>query len=253
MSGIKFTSTKLNGTGKEGILKPDDDGYYTLIIGGLNTYNSAGEFYTAQGAKDLFQQSNTFMRRISNGCLKGESGHPKKLPGMSDNDYLNRILTIEESNVCCHFKEIWLDLDYGKKNPQLGNPELVAIMAKVKPSGPKGNSLQSSLDNPSENVCFSIRAFTKDYYQKGQTIRVLNSIVCWDNVVEPGIAIANKWQSPSLESLEDRIFTQKQLERIVNDTESFIATEDSKLIATEALKTFSISTIPSIPPLYKKW
>lgn len=177
---IKFTSTKLNSSRKEGLLKPDSDGYYELIIGGLNTYNSVGEYYTADGARALFEQSSSFMRRIKNGCLKGESGHPKKLPGMSADDYIRRVLTIEETNVCCHFKEIWLDESFGRQNPQYRNNALVAVKAKIKPSGPRGEALRASLENKNENVCFSIRAFTKDYYQRGQTIRVLDQIVTWD-------------------------------------------------------------------------
>jgi hypothetical protein len=180
MANVKFTATKLASKGKAGILKPDDDGYYTLVIGGLNLFNSVGEYYTADGARQLFEQSSTFMRRIKNGCLKGEMGHPKRLPGMSMDDYLRRIMTIEETNVCCHFKEIWLDEQYGKNHPEFKNPSMIAIMAKLKPTGPKGPSLQKSLDNPNENVCFSIRAFTKDYAVRGVINRVLDQVYSWD-------------------------------------------------------------------------
>jgi hypothetical protein len=253
MSTVKFTATKLTSTGKAGVIKPDADGYYELIIGGLNTFNSAGEYYTLNGAEELFKQSSIFMRRVTNGCLKGEVGHPKKLPGMSMDDYVNRILTIDEGNVCAHFKEVWLDTEFGKKNPKSNNNALVAIMAKVKPTGPKADSLANSLANNSENVCFSIRALTRDYHERGQTYRVLQQIICFDAVTEPGINIANKWDSPGLESLENCIVTKKSIERIVYSENNTVAAESSREIAVECLKVFNSQIVKVESPLYNKW
>ena len=245
---IKFTSTKLAAKGKAGVMKPDDDGYYTTVIGGLNMHNSAGEYYTADGAKQLFEQSSTFMRRVQNGCLKGELGHPKRSPGMSMDDYLRRIMVIEETNVCCHFKEIWLDQLYGKDHPEFRNPAMIAIMAKIKPAGPKGASLEESFDNPAENVCFSIRAFTKDYFHNGKTIRVLDQIMTFDQVVECGLFVANKWDTPSLEALTDSIITKAQVTKVVSDQITDVATEDSKQLAQAVLASFDVPH-----PLYTRW
>jgi hypothetical protein len=249
MNSIKFTSTVLNGSGKKGILKPDEEGYYTLVVGGLNTYNSAGEYYTLDGAKRLFESSSIFMRRVSSGCLKGEVGHPKQTDNMSLATYTNRVLSIEETNVCCHFKEVWLDYDYGKNNPKYNNSGLVAIMAKVKPAGPNGSQLKSSLDNPNENVCFSIRALTRDYYRAGTRMRVLDTIVTFDNVIEPGIATSTKYSSPALESLSETLVNRKQLEALLLPNNN-IATESSKTIINEIL----ISLDKNInPPIYNRW
>jgi hypothetical protein len=252
MSNVRFTATKLVNSGKRGELKPDADGYYEFIIGGLNTFNSAGEYYTLKGAEELFHDSSVFKRRIANGCLKGEVGHPKQLPGMSFDAYVNRVLSIDETNVCCHFKEVWLDTSFGKNNPKFNNPSLTAIMAKVKPAGPKAASLANSIANPNENVCFSIRALTRDYFERGQKYRVLQQIIVWDNVNEPGISIANKWDSPSLESLSDFSFTKQSLQRIIRH-EVPVATESSIELAQESLKvierskhSYSISTVPLI-------
>lgn len=245
---IKFTSTKLAAKDKAGILKSDEQGYYTVVIGGLNMFNSVGEYYTADGARHLFEQSSTFMRRIQNGCLKGELGHPKRGPGLSMDDYLRRIMTIEETNVCCHFKEVWLDDQYGKNHPEFRNPSMIAIMAKVKPAGPKGPSLKESFDNPSENVCFSIRAFTKDYMQQGKTIRVLDQIMTWDKVEECGLFIANKWDTPSLESLSDTVIYKSQIEKILQTTVDEVAMEESRVFATDLLKSFNVPH-----PLYTQW
>ena len=157
MKTVRFTSTRLVGTGKKGIIKPDETGYYTFPMGGLNAFNSAGEYYTLEGAVELFRESSILMRRMDKGYLKSELGHPKKIPGMSDDQYLERIMTIEETNVVAHIKELWLDHDFGIKNPQFKNPALVAIMGKIRPSGPHGPALEASIQNPCENVGFSIQ------------------------------------------------------------------------------------------------
>lgn len=253
MAIIKFTATKLVNTGKRGILPRDENGYYTIVIGGLNCLNSAGERYLLEGAQTLFQNdSGVFMRRVRNGCLKAETGHPKRTPGMSNDDYLRRILTIDEKNVCAHFKDVWLDTDYGKTHPELRNPQLCAILAKLIPAGPNGPALQKALDNPDENVCFSIRALTSDFYQNGVNNRVLKSIVNWDWVVEPGIAIATKYDTPCLESISESIVTREEVSRVIQTPSAMIATEDSRIIAQEAIHLFDTSK-EIITPKFFKW
>ena len=253
MSMIKFTETKLSETGKQGILTPDSNGYYEMVIGGLNVFNSVGEYYVYEGAKQLFEQSSSFMRRIKTGCLKGELGHPKRAPGMSIDDYLNRIMTIEETNVVCHFADIYLDTEFGKKNPQYKNPGLVAIIGKFKPAGPHANALRASLENPKEEVCFSIRALTKDIYRNGRNERTLMQVVTWDQVCEPGLSLARKWHSPGLESLNETPITVSQIQRLAETTGNEIAIESSTALANETLKLVDI-TLPIIkPPTYAQW
>jgi hypothetical protein len=175
----KFTDTK------QGLLKPDPDGYYEFIIGGLNVFNGAGEYYALENAKQLFETSSPLMRRLQNGCLKAEFGQPRRLPGQTVDDYLKRVLTIEETNVCAHFKSIWLDTTYGAKNPQLNNPAAVAILAQLKPAGPKGNFLKEALEDPCQNVYFAFRALVKKHDCHGQICCSLTNIVTWDFVSEP--------------------------------------------------------------------
>lgn len=252
MSTVRFTATKLAAKGKKGILTPDEDGYYTMIIGGLNALNSTGIYYTLEGAKKLFQESSIFMRRIKAGNMKGEVGHPKRLPGWTDDDYLSRILTLEETNVCCHFKEIWLDESYGKNHPELKNPNMVAIMGKVKPSGAKGDSLKASLENPNENVCFSIRSLTREFFARGVKHREINTIVAFDCVTEPGISVCNKWDAPALESLDDALFTKLNFETVIETNLHSVGMESTKLIALEAYNA-SFSKKKVDLPLYSKW
>jgi hypothetical protein len=210
MTMIHFTQTKLNQINKEGVLKPDENGYYTVPLGAVNCYNAAGEFYSSEGIENLFSQSSSLMRRIKNGNLYGELGHPKKLPNMSNFEFYQRARTIEETNVCMHISEVWLDYDYGKKvNSSL--PNIIGIFGKVKPAGPHTNVLKEDLDNKKANVCFSIRCLTSVEVKNGVTVKKIEEIITWDRVIEPGISIANKWDAPSLEDLVDNRFTKKQI------------------------------------------
>lgn len=204
-----FSCTALNGTNKQGILTPDADGYYTLVLGGLNVYNSAGAYYPLKRAEALFEESSIFMRRVRSGCLKAECGHPKKLPGMSMREFISRVMTVEETNVAAHISDVWLDFDGVKdKNGRA----VVAIMGKVKPAGPRGPALKEALDNPKENVCFSIRSLTDDRVEAGQLVKYLKSVLAFDWVVEPGIDFARKYNAPSLESYEEHMVIPAYLE-----------------------------------------
>ncbi len=231
LNSIRFACTSLAGVNKAGKLKKDADGYYEVVVGALNFYNSAGQLYVYEQAKELFTSSSQLMRRVSRGALRGEYGHPKMTPGMSSDQFANRVMSIYEENVCCHYREI--TLDFNRVKDANGN-NVIAIVAWVKPSGPNAKALQDSLDNPNENVCFSIRAFTDDYRDKGIVKRVLKTIVTWDYVNEPGISIAEKFKSPSLESLVDQTFSRGNLERAVVVSQTLgLATESAMLTKDE--------------------
>jgi len=191
-----YSCTALVGTNKAGILKPDTDGYYTMVVGAVNSFNSMGAYYPEGPAKELFNESSAFQRRVRDGALFGELGHPRQAPGMNMREFMARCMDIQETNICCHFRKVWLEA--GHQDPQ-GRP-IVAIMAEVKPAGAKGYVLKEALENKSENVCFSIRSFTHDVMQNGVLNKLLRTIVTFDKVTEPGISVAKRWYAPGLES-----------------------------------------------------
>lgn len=255
MTIFTYTATKLSTLNKEGILKPDSQGYYQVVIGGLNVFNSAGEYYQANGARALIEdKSSVLMRRLLNGNLKGEMGHPKKLPGMSRIDYMNRIMNVEETNVSHHFRDLWLDTDFGKNHPEYNNSEMISINASIKPAGPKGEFLEKALNNSAENTNFSVRGGTQDKIMRGINYRTLEFILTWDWVTEPGIAIANKWDSPSLESVSDNfVITEDIVQAVINNT-SGIATESSVNNARDLLSAMTkLHDVKSKPLNISKW
>lgn len=205
MQIARYGCTALAGTNKAGIMRPDEDGYYTFLVGALNINNSAGARYLHdQAAKDIFESSSSFMRRVQNGSCRAEWGHPKRTPGMSNRDFIGRVLQIYEDNVCAHFKEVWLE-------PTNDGSGVIRIYAKVKPMGPKGKYLQDAIDDPNQDVCFSIRSLTDDTVVNGRVHKSLRTVVNFDFVNEPGIHLAKKWNSPSLESVDELLITDAML------------------------------------------
>ena len=198
---IGFSCTALAGTNKVGNLKRDADGYYEVVLGALDVYNHRGQYWPATTeVREMFKQSSRFMRRISRAALRCEYGHPKKEGGMNMKEYAHRLTQIWEHMVCCHIKEVWLETSR-VKDPS--GRVVIAIMGKIRPSAtPYGLALEKQLQNPHENVCFSIRAVTGDIMERGRYDKHIKEIITWDYVNEPGIAAANKYCAPSLESID---------------------------------------------------
>lgn len=201
---VEYSCQVLNGTNKQGTLSKNDKGYYDMIVGALNMTNNKGEFYDFNYAKSFFSEASDLVRMAEKSVLRGEYGHPKQ--GMlSDDKYVERLLTIEETLACCHHHRIYLDFDRFKDGN--GRP-IVGIMSEIGPSGPYGDPLEKSIQNGRENVCFSIRCFSMPHKVGGRVIKEMKHVVTFDYVNEPGISVATKYNSPSLESNASKIFTQ---------------------------------------------
>ena len=199
---VVFESVRLKGTGKLGVIKPDKDGCYTQVIGALGAYNSRGDYYDFNAGVRFFKNDSSFMRKIQRGVLKAEQGHPKR-NGMSLHEYQERILRIEETLTCGTWRQIWLSND-DLKDEQ--GRKIIPIFGKIYPSGPFRDSLIHAFESPGEQVCFSIRSFTKDTPRNNGTyFKELLNIVTFDYVTEPGMYNAEKLLSPSIESIEEEV------------------------------------------------
>jgi len=235
---------------KKGVLKPDSEGYYTVVLGGLNVLNSSNCFYPLDGNREMFEPNSILQRRIQNGHMYMEMGHPKREPGMTDRDWFVRVLRIEEKNHCGHIKEVWLEENYkplGEKNSKI-----VAIIGKVKPTGPYKESLEEYLKTPSINAAFSVRSFTNDKMSQGTIYKYYKDIICWDFVTEPGIANATKWDSPGLESIH--IDTEYEL-MVTSGMVDYAKNMAADSISVESKEFLESIDIPSSNPnkIWKKW
>jgi len=202
---VSMGCTMLMGTQKKGVLTPDEDGYYTVVLGAYGAYNSAGMFYDLQSAVPFFQQGSPLMRMLEKGVLRGEYKHPEKQAGQSDQAFIGRIRQIDSDRVAFHIRN--LCLESGQKDDK-GRPVTVVI-GEVRPSGPYGQVLKDALDNPHENVYFSVRSLTVDDMMRG--VKYTRDIVTWDFVNEGGIYNANKYYSPALESFSEVELTPTML------------------------------------------
>lgn len=215
MSNVQFQCTALMGTNKVGKLKKDENGYYEVVLGGFNAYNSVNAYYPLDPVKAMFEESHRFMRRIKKGVLRGEYGHPNRAHGESSDSFLARVSRIDERSVSHHIRDVRLDFDRVKDDQ--GRP-IVAVIGWVKPCGPHGEALRQQFENPDENVCFSIRSFTNDSVNAmGILNKAIVEIITWDYVNEGGISSANKYSCPSLESMDSLAINANQIERVIND------------------------------------
>lgn len=259
MSKFYFTQTKLSMFGRKGKIEPDADGYYELVVGGLNTDNNMGSWhYTADGVRELFAPGSILMRRVQNGVLRAEVNHPKQRSGESLEQFAMRYMDTDMNNVCAHFKSIWLDEDFGKKFPQYKNPNLIGIMALVKPIPPKGDILAEALKNTAQNVCFSIRALCDEGFVRGKVIRVLKDLIALDLVNEGGLTMASKWDSPATESIaftDPVLLTEKLIQRAKasasKTSNEHVAATESSLVALDYIEKKYFA--PPASPIYTKW
>lgn len=207
MSTLVFESNRMQMTGKRGITKPDASGYYEVILGGFNIHNSGGAYYPYNEVKNLFTSSSDLMQRVSNGQLYGEWGHPKMSPGMSDRDYLIKLLTMHEEQISHHIKRIELNENF--KSPEGGT--CVGVVGWVKPFGPKAAMVEQGLNTPEINFAFSLRSISHDKRAPdGKLIKVPVKIQTYDAVAEQGIEIADKYNNPAVESRT--VFTASTIE-----------------------------------------
>lgn len=194
---VNMGCTMLLGTDKKGVLVPDEAGYYTVVLGAYGAYNSAGMFYDLNSALPFFKQGSPLTRMLEKGVLRGEYKHPMPQPGQSDQAYIQRIRQIDSDRVSHHIRN--LRLEQGHKDDQ-GRP-ITVVIGEVRPSGPYKDVLKDALDNPHENVYFSVRSLTMDDTLRG--VKYTREIVTWDFVNEGGIYNANKYASPALETFHE--------------------------------------------------
>ena len=246
---IRFTCTTLP-LSKKGILTPDEDGYYTHPLGGLNVFNSAGEYYTYEGARNLFEASSRFMQKVNSGQLYGENDHPQWEKGVSEDEFVHRYLTVLKSNITHHIAELWLDFESVKD--AAGN-SIISIMGKVRPDGEKAHVLERSISNPRTNTCFSIRGFTDDKRRGGINHRTLTSIVTFDLVSSPGIATATKFNSPALESFQEQVVNPQAFKQYFENKPNLVASESDRQFGLEVFQQLGFNVDHGDLPRWAKW
>jgi len=258
LQNLSFQCTALKGMNKAGLIKPDASGYRTVVLGALDVFNVRGEKYMFEGAQQLFEGSSILMRKIANQALRGENGHPAPWPGMTTKDYLQRLNVVREERICVHIRKVWLDFE--NIRDRNGN-KIIAIMGEVKPAGELGYVLEEAFNNPDSNVAFSIRCFTERRIGlDGIARKWLRSIVTWDHVSEPGIAAADKFCAPGLESadspldlmeLQEGTITKTTVQRAMKDLGT-VGLESARMDFEELCQSFGWD-LDSKHAAYRSW
>jgi hypothetical protein len=192
---------------KVGELKKDASGYREITLGAFDCLNSREEYYIFnQQIQHMFEPGGSLYRRLSKGNLRGELEHPRPMPGEDLGVFLNRIGAIYLDKVSHHINKVRLEAAKDENGKTL-----VLAIGGVIPAGPYSNVTEQALSNREENACFSIRAFSRRWMENQRVNREITNIVTWDLVNEPGIAYANKFDTPTLESAYSLSFTEAEL------------------------------------------
>lgn len=249
---VMFNNTILKGINKGGVLKPDESGYYDMVLGALGVMNSAGEKYVNTAtARRTFESNGTLMRRINQGLLRGEYGHPDPADSPNFLAFESRVRKIKEDRISHHISKVWLEEIEYKGQKVLG------IMGKIKPCGPHGKALEDSIKNPDENVTFSGRYYSNVGNVGGVRQREIHTVATWDFVSEPGIECANKYASPSLESMGDMLIDEDQMRAAVareaENQELAMSMESSGITAKDLMKDLGFKPQTRSSHGYMRW
>lgn len=205
---VTLGNTLLADSGKRGILKPMEDGspYYKLRAGGFNIKNRTGITYTLnEYIKECAREGSDFDRRIKNGQMFGELGHPKqyyleKVGGQIVRtkitdlfEWIMRLKHIEDSNVAMHIRRVHFDFTGGDNDPVYNDIEVCG-------HGVWKQIFEDAMQNPDINGAVSIRTVTKPQ-QPGSMFREVDYWSCYDLVLEQGMLEACKHLQAGLESL----------------------------------------------------
>lgn len=275
---VRYTCTAYMGVNDASALTVDADGYREIIVGGIGVHNASGDFYDEQAARQFFDTDPDFQRRITRGLLKGELGHPKMTPGMKDYEYINRLMQMEETNICAHHHTIAVSTEMIKDGE---GRAFFPILAKTIPSGSQGHVLERSFQNPKENIAFSIRSFTKDVPypgRPGRSIKALAKVLGFDQVSEPGllrstamdtmnngmgISMEGLYQPgdvlPSVVTLEEELFTMSTLSKAAQRERAMAMGNESNLPVNELYSSMvdvapTRIFVPNLPAsMSKKW
>ena len=214
-----------------GRIRPDENGIYKglpmMVLGQVTQQQT---YYDPQSIVDqITNPKSRFNMIYKQQKAYGEYGHPT-FYGMSDNDKLQRLVTVEESKVSHVFTGLYTD-------PATADGTVV-LRGDVKPTGPMGNVFKESLDDPVVNTAFSLRAYVNtDMRPDGLKLRTVRQLTTWDTVGPSGYATTDKAHSIGLESFSGDNF---------HDVEIHVMSDGNLLIDQIALESFSDTDLNEI-------
>ena len=241
--GVYFTVTTMmiddNRTIRAAV--KDKDGYYTgvpVAVLGTVTRNMT-KYDTPSFINQLTSETTSINRRIKEGTLFSEYGHP--FVDLSSSAGMQRLLHLEPKEKSNHIRSISV-----KNVADLG---LDIVTIDTKPDGPYGTYFDNAMQDPTQNVAFSLRGISKAKFDKatGITNRELISLVTFDSAVASGgfREASKRYMSAATESLGD----EKNCDFICETNEVInrqISSDDLVLVRNVAMESFTNSEVNEI-------
>lgn len=208
MSEISFGNIILAGSGKKGILRPNDKGQYLLNAGGFNIQNASGIGYPANAyIRSQMDLNSDLQRRVSQGYCKMEVEHPEPFVYVEENgvryrkamtsiiEWIQRLRSYDPDRICGLISKIVFQLTDER---DLSKPIYNSILCE--PFGPRGGEFKESLESERHNTAVSIRTQISPF-RPGDNKKEVEFWVGYDWVGEPGMIHANKHMTAGCESL----------------------------------------------------
>jgi hypothetical protein len=144
-------------------LKSDADGYYTVDLGQLGTFNGNGTVYRPETVK------KAFIDRINRGPMYVEYGRPR-VDSLNDCERHSRLSIMDERRFCGVIVTGGLET----------RGEAEHLTGRFKPMGPLGSIVRDMLCTEDETLHFGLRGFTNPNDRSD-----LRSITTWDLIAPP--------------------------------------------------------------------
>lgn len=214
-----------------GRVKPDENGIYKglpmMVLGQVTQQQT---YYDPASVVDqITNPQSRFNIIYKQNKLYGEYGHPT-FYGMSDNDKIQRLMTVDESKISHLFTGLYTD-------PASADGTVI-LRADVKPTGPMGPVFKEGLDDPVINTAFSLRAYVDTKMRPdGLKYRTVRQLTTWDTVGPSGYATTDKANALGLESFSGDNF---------HDFEIQVLEDGNLMIDQIALETFSNTDLNEI-------
>ncbi|MBQ5474145.1 MAG: hypothetical protein IIT65_05480 [Lachnospiraceae bacterium] len=230
-------------------LIPDEHGYYCgMPLAGIGCVTRNNTYYDIPSLEAaLNDDRSTFKRRLNDGCLYGERGHPKLLPGMSDADFLNRVKDISEDNLAVHFRNVY-------SSEKCRSDGVKLLLGDVKPYGVGKEQVQENFESPYMNTAFSLRSLTKNENRNGVSYRFIRSLITFDWVTMGGYEQASKRYADEIgtecfvEISRDVIFTPDLVKATEISLECFTDNEINEILGTNKVARIVESTTITTSP-----
>jgi hypothetical protein len=150
-----------------------ENGTYTVVFDPFPSRNKNGVQYSEDALQEAIA---AFNKRADRGVVRSEVNHPKRMPGATYEQFVERVLTIDESRVCAALGPVEV---VGKVNEKTTLVKMV-----IRPTGPHGDLCRELLSKESTPHYFGLRAFSDVRIVEGKEVRDLKTVVTFDLMAE---------------------------------------------------------------------